>query len=84
MTIKHPISWEKIQANLPAQTKDFVSIGDLSKATGLPISLIREWENKKKMPQAIRPGGEVGHRFFAVDSLRTWIEQLNEGEIKNR
>lgn len=84
MTIKHPISWEEIQANLPPETKNLVSIGDLSKATGLPISLIREWENKKKMPQAIRPGGEVGHRFFAVDSLRTWIEQLNEGEIKNR
>lgn len=84
MTIKHPISWEEIQAKLPAQTKSLVSIGDLSKATGLPISLIREWENKKKMPQAIRPGGEVGHRFFAIDSLRTWIEQLNEREIKNR
>jgi hypothetical protein len=84
MTIKHPISWEEIQANLPAQTKSLVSIGDLSKATGLPNSLIREWETKGKMPQAIRPGGEAGHRFFTVDSLRTWIEQLNEGEIKNR
>ena len=50
----------------------------------LLVDMYREWENKKKMPQAIRPGGEVGHRFFAVDSLRTWIEQLNEGEIKNR
>jgi len=74
-----PISWEDIQANLPEKTKVLVSIGDLSKATGLPNSLIREWENKGKMPKAIRPGGESGHRFFNVDSLRSWVEQLNEG-----
>jgi DNA-binding transcriptional MerR regulator/methylmalonyl-CoA mutase cobalamin-binding subunit len=51
----------------PAAELVFVSIGGLSRATGVPIETLRSWEQRYGFPKSVRKPS--GHRQFAVENV---------------
>lgn len=64
---------------VPAETT-FVSIGGLSRATGVPIETLRTWESRYGFPKSVRKPS--GHRLFdlgSVDRIRRIAFALERG-----
>jgi len=64
---------------LPGETA-LVSIGGLSRATGVPIETLRTWEHRYGFPKSVRKSS--GHRQFAVahvERIRRMAEALARG-----
>ena len=49
-----------------------LSIGELSRHTGLSVATIRSWEQRHHFPRAHRAGG--GHRRYSADEMRRVLE----------
>lgn len=65
---------------LPAAGRAFVSIGGLSRATGVPIETLRTWELRYGFPRSVRkPSGHRQFEVAQVERIRRMAMALERG-----
>ncbi len=61
-------------------TGAWLSIGDVSRATGIPVDTLRTWERRYGMPRAVRlPSGHRRYPISVVGALRAVAEAVAQG-----
>ncbi len=69
-----------MSAKVPGSGEAMLSIGALSRATGIPVPTLRTWETRYGVPTAVRrPSGHRLYPLQTVAHMRTVSEALSRG-----
>ena len=69
-----------MSAKVPGSGEAMLSIGALSRATGIPVPTLRTWETRYGVPAAVRrPSGHRLYPLQTVAHMRTVSEALSRG-----
>lgn len=64
----------------PGQRSDWMTLRQASDAAGIPLSRIRTWVKKGRVPTALEEFPEGTRRIVSLDAVRARARQLDEGE----
>ncbi len=69
-----------VSARAPARQglRDWLTLREASDATGLPLSTVRNWARKGRVPTALEESGSETHRMVSLEGVKARARQLGQ------